>query len=234
MAGQNMARLSELVETIARVEGMDLATVRLIARNLREAGLITTSGRGPSAAKMTLADASNLLIAVNASDRVQKTGQTVRTYRRLEAYAYGPRPHYPCKLDDALQQLIQAASNKALPARYGYNLVPGQVAEAFSKEQITLVIDFDRPFPRVSIDIHTLEWRGPSNDLREQIEQRDHRLGFVFLPPHFHPPSPKSPPLKDYGDRADTTTIGYSTIRAVGGLFPATPFSPWPPAGRLR
>jgi hypothetical protein len=228
-----MAVLSELAETIAEVEGMDSATVRLIARNLREAGLITTRGRGPSAAQMTLADAANLLIAVNASDAVRKAVQTVRTYRRLEEYT-APLPKRPLTLGFALEQLLQAIPNKALPVRYGIGLVPAQVAEAFSKEQINTLVEFDRPFPAVSIAIYTMEWHGPTDDLKEQIRQRDERISFRFIPAHFHPPSPKSPPLKNYGDRADTTTIGYPTIRAVGQLFPPAPFTPWPPDERVR
>jgi hypothetical protein len=51
-----MAILSELVTTVAKVSGMDQATVALIARHAREAGLIAMSGRGPSAASMGLTD----------------------------------------------------------------------------------------------------------------------------------------------------------------------------------
>ena len=45
-----MATLSALVDTIAAVEGIDPATVTLVARHIREARLIRTGGRGPSAA----------------------------------------------------------------------------------------------------------------------------------------------------------------------------------------
>ena len=55
-----MAILSELVTTVAKVSGMDQATVALIARHAREAGLIAMSGRGPSAASMGPTDAANL------------------------------------------------------------------------------------------------------------------------------------------------------------------------------
>jgi hypothetical protein len=57
-----------LVKTVARLEGIDPATVALVARTVREAGLIATGGRGASAAKMDVKDATNLLIGVNASD----------------------------------------------------------------------------------------------------------------------------------------------------------------------
>jgi hypothetical protein len=62
-----MATLSELADAVAEAEGMDPATVTLIARYAREAGFIQKKGRGPSAAHMGVADAADLLIAVNSS-----------------------------------------------------------------------------------------------------------------------------------------------------------------------
>src|ERR1700722_4299287 len=81
-----MGTLSHLVETIAAVEGIDPATVALIARHIREANLISTGGRGPSAARMTITDAANLLIGVNATRIAAEAAQVVRTLRSLTAY----------------------------------------------------------------------------------------------------------------------------------------------------
>src|SRR5437667_12752807 len=100
---QRMATLTDLVETIAQAEGMEPATVALIARNVREAGLITTAGRGRSAAKMSSADATNLLIAVNATITAREAPQTVRICRLLETRV---GQILLGKLGDALQQLI--------------------------------------------------------------------------------------------------------------------------------
>ena len=45
------ATLSELVNAVAMVEGLDPAAVGLTARLIREAGFISSSGRGRSAAQ---------------------------------------------------------------------------------------------------------------------------------------------------------------------------------------
>ena len=56
-----MTTLSQLVDVVAAVEGLDGDRVAAVARAVREAGLIATYGRGTSAAKMGLADAANFL-----------------------------------------------------------------------------------------------------------------------------------------------------------------------------
>ena len=76
-----MATLTELVETIAEAEGLDPTSVGLIARYIREAGLITTGGRGPSAARMDFSDAAHLLIGVNATKAAQDAAKIVSISR---------------------------------------------------------------------------------------------------------------------------------------------------------
>jgi hypothetical protein len=76
-----MATLSQLVDVVAAVEGLDRERVGAIARAVREAGLITTHGRGTSAAHMDPADAANLLIAVNAAETARSAPEIVRRYR---------------------------------------------------------------------------------------------------------------------------------------------------------
>jgi hypothetical protein len=78
-----MATLSQLVDVVATVEGLDRERVGAIARAVREAGLIATHGRGTSAARMGLADAANLLIAVNAAETALSAPEIVRRYRTL-------------------------------------------------------------------------------------------------------------------------------------------------------
>lgn len=224
-----MATLSELVEIVAAVEGIDLATVRLIARNLREAGLIATRGRGLSAAKMTLADAANLLIAVNATDKVREAAQTVHTYRRLEAYGRWTGRRF--RFGDALEQLIQAASNKALPEQYVFDPVPPLVAEYFAKGEAEVVVVFHRPVPNGQIGIATSEhervWLGESapyssDKARKKYFKNQTSIGYEFL-------WPGSEEELKRGDRHDRTTIRFPTIRAVGKLLPIDDIST-PPA----
>ena len=78
-----MATLGALVELVAAAEGISRERVEAIARAVREAGLIATHGRGPSAAQMSAADAANLLIAANAAETARAAPETVRRFRAL-------------------------------------------------------------------------------------------------------------------------------------------------------
>lgn len=74
---------SRLVDVVAALAGLDVDRVGALARAIREAELIATHGRGTSAAKMGVADAANLLIAVNAADTARGAPDLVRRYRAL-------------------------------------------------------------------------------------------------------------------------------------------------------
>lgn len=79
-----MALVSDLVEAIAEVEDLPLPTVQMVARHLREAGLLSTGARGRNAPPATVTDAANLLIAVNANGCIVKDSPTtVLEYRGL-------------------------------------------------------------------------------------------------------------------------------------------------------
>jgi hypothetical protein len=209
-----MATLSELVETVAKAEGMDPATVSLIARNVRERGLITTGGRGTSAGKMTFLDAAHLLIGVNASDRIQDAARTVRTYGELKNYSGRTPSGY--KLVDALTELIKAASREALPPWYVSDLVPPRVAEDFSKGQAEVIVDFQRPGPFVQIGIIAAE-RGSSLAWGEFPFIRSKKRPSILY--GFTTTENEPGWLGKPGDRYDMTRIGYPTIRAVAKLF---------------
>ncbi|CAH1662716.1 MULTISPECIES: hypothetical protein [Hyphomicrobiales] len=78
-----MALLTELVKAIATVEGIEESFVTGVARYLREAGLISQAGRGRGAAKMTYADATALLIGVNATSMAKDAENVVSAFRSL-------------------------------------------------------------------------------------------------------------------------------------------------------
>lgn len=80
-----MATPGELVQTIARVAGIQEETISWCARNLREVGLITKGGRGRSAAKMKPEDATNLLLGVMAASKVSEAASIVPLYRQATA-----------------------------------------------------------------------------------------------------------------------------------------------------
>jgi hypothetical protein len=78
-----VAGLSALVSAVAELEALPKAGVAQVARHLREAGLISQAGRGRSAARMTAADAANLLIGVNAARSAKDAPEVVERYRAM-------------------------------------------------------------------------------------------------------------------------------------------------------
>jgi hypothetical protein len=228
-----MATLSELVEVIAEVEGLDPATVNLTAREVREAGLIKTGGRGTSAARMDFADAAALLIAVNATTIVREAAVTVRRYSRLEAWEgldeylqlrgklTSPReylqlgkltsPRLPTTFGVALEELIKVTSQKALPINFlGFHTDP-LFREAFSKADIVLELTFSKPSPKVNLTMYVRRDTGKRH-LDSPIFNISKPSLELYFRPLRHSKSRAS-------DRSDTTVIGFETIRAVAELL---------------
>lgn len=81
-----MATSGELIKTVAEITGHPEARVNTYFRSLREAGLVTKGGRGPSAAKMTSRDAATLLTALMGSrfDN-EPAAQIVRDFEGVRA-----------------------------------------------------------------------------------------------------------------------------------------------------
>jgi hypothetical protein len=153
-----MATLSQLVDVVATVEGLDRERVGAIARAVREAGLIATHGRGTSAAHMGPADAANLLIAVNAAETARSAPEIVRRYRasrtnnkkRLE---FGP----------ILEGMIAAAKHRRLAGHLmDLGLGPKGLREKLrdASEKFDLRIEFTRSRP-----LAVIECRIPTNSM---------------------------------------------------------------------
>jgi hypothetical protein len=230
-----MATLTELIDTIAAVEGLDRSTVSLIARYIREAGLITTRGRGTSAATMGLTDAANLLIGVNATATAADAPRMVTAYRKLESYEPKPKadPGPPNKygtLGQAIEQLVHATGVGELPEVFLSRETPSSLQKAFPRGEVHIDMKFRRPIPSASLKIasilkldeHTLEldeeWSDteiPREDLSEETEIFED-LFFEFYPPKVRGPPRKK---KTAGDRLEEITIGYLTLSAVGKLL---------------
>jgi hypothetical protein len=220
MGSLGVSTLSELVTIVAKVEGMDPARVGLIARSVREDGLITTGGRGSSAGKMTILDATNLLIAVNTAETAREAPSAVRRYRRLEAVDYEKQRRF--QFGESLEQLIHAASIKALPERYLFNPVPPLIARDFSNDQIRINLKFHKPTARAEIRIFATKshkqfnWKGDfGKDFRDELVAQVTGLIFEFRPPAVV----ADDETKRLTDRRDTTTIGYPSIRALGEVL---------------
>jgi hypothetical protein len=218
MEGFNgMATLTDLVEAVARVEGMDTATVALFARTVREAGLIRTAGRGLSAAHMNFVDAANLLIAVNASMSVREAPTTVRIFRALRCSYHtnsdAELPHLrrdkygwvglrDIRFGHALEQLLQSVSERASLDMFLSVPLTQTISRDFAKSKVKLEIEFNKPIPLVSIDIYE----------QEQELADPPAFGFFFTREDLSSP----PSFKRYPqDRNEKTQIGYRTVRAI-------------------
>lgn len=75
-----MASPGEIVQALAVATGIPEPTVAQHDRNLVLAALRTKGGRGRSAAKVTVQDAANLLVALLGSPLVKSSAATVRRY----------------------------------------------------------------------------------------------------------------------------------------------------------
>ena len=144
-----MALLSDLVRIVASVEGLEEVSVGIFARAAREAGYISQGGRGRSAAKMTVRDAANLLIAVNGCSLAKDVSTMVDIIRNLPAvevdgnYAIGlgrEGATFGGDLELLLDLLATMKSGKELLP------VPGPVTVVFHRPIIKAEIEI---FPRL-------------------------------------------------------------------------------------
>lgn len=234
-----MATLEQLVETVATREGMDPATVRLVARYVREAGLIGTGGRGLSAYQMGYADATNLLIGVNASASAREAPESVRRYRRLvwsDAKRAGT-------FGEALDTLIEAlATNQNLPQKY----LSIPVHALLSQKRIRDVeVTFHRPRARAELRVTVGDgFRGSSlapdeiyihsRELFELPTKRAKKVGQIAFEFTLAEEDEEwvvinsdgtatyqdgRPFVRRFQDRRDKTIIGYDTVGAVASTL---------------
>jgi hypothetical protein len=211
-----MATLTQLVKTVAKVEGLDPATVGLIARNVREAKLITTRGRGVSAAVMDATDAANLLIAVNASNKATDALTALRTFSRLKV-EHNKEVDRDLTFGNALKALLEAAVNRSFPERYMSCPSPPKIMQSFGEGEVQAEISFYKPGPRAVLKI------GIAGEIRitrqglffdnDVITTDAEAIEFFFAIPN--------QPLnkKTVGDQKNTTSISFSTIRAVAHIL---------------
>ncbi len=79
-----MIRASELTERISDVTGIELVTVTRYARFAREAGYLSQSGRGNSAARMEPLDVANLLACIITNGVAQDAGKYIRLVQEMQ------------------------------------------------------------------------------------------------------------------------------------------------------
>lgn len=79
-----MARLPQLIDALAEHDGRDRVSLDNLGRAIREAGFITTTGRGSAAAVMSISDAANLLIGAKGSDTPKNAATAVSQFRTFK------------------------------------------------------------------------------------------------------------------------------------------------------
>jgi hypothetical protein len=85
-----MLTLSHLANLMALLFGERPETMQLIARNLREARLVASGGRGRGGARQEPRHVANMLIGACAADQVAEVASAVSTYAGLEAAGSAP------------------------------------------------------------------------------------------------------------------------------------------------
>lgn len=88
------------LQTIASALTQPFGSVKLYARELREAGLLTTGARGVNAPHMTPLDAARLVLAILATD---KPSECVERVRRFGPIPYCPNSRSNCTWRETIQ-----------------------------------------------------------------------------------------------------------------------------------
>lgn len=196
-----MALLTELVASVAKVEGLPETFVAGIAKYLREAGHIRQGGRGLSAAKMLPRDAAALLIGVNATRLAKDAVEVFEAYAPLKwSQNADDFPELSrlnlvrvvlsdsISLSEALTKLI------SLSVPEGMSTPPLQ--SVFEKGDFWLNIRFLKPMNVVGIEVLDEAGDSPAVMIRGSFLNREMKA--------------------NESDRTDTVRITHRTILEVG------------------
>lgn len=214
-----MATLSSLVETVARVEALDPSTVALFAREIRQAGLIKTGGRGTSAAQMDFQDATNLLIAVNTARTIREAPLMVAKFRALQAWEnefdeflrpelrkYARPRKLIARAGQALEEVLRAVAGNTAPGKIP--AIRRLIEKPLASGPVIVKLSFFRPDFKVQLSISVLK-RGVYLDNYVMSHPEDLNLWFrqtnAFKPAN----------AAAAGDRTEIISIGSATIQAI-------------------
>lgn len=214
-----MAKLSDLIPTVAQVLPMPEQTVSVIARALRKERLISTGGRGPGAADMTSEDCARLLLAIMAADQVKDAVEASQRFWEFpvedlhsqdtmpedEQDAWLPLPGAMRALTqvrtfgEMLAGLIAAARDGALDAALGGVMLPFmkiEVERRFHTASVSLAGSSDGLLPDRTVMIAS--FAPPKVQLRKLMEASGFHEG---------------------GDAMVTFAVSQRTIIALGALI---------------
>ena len=219
-----MAKLSDLIPTLAQVLPMPEQTVAMYARHLREAKLISSGGRGPGAAQMTATDCARLLIAIMAADQVKNAAGAVEAYWPLEMEDIQTKLGLPADQREDWNDLPEAILDIMMPdgnEEQSFGEAVASLIEGVRLGTLThAMAEMREPFLRVEIERRFLSgkitfqndnagkgypllallarFELPDGPERQQREQEDFSVG---------------------GDAIVTFAVGYRTINALGALI---------------
>jgi hypothetical protein len=214
-----MATPGQLVDTMARILGIPMATVTQYDRELSEHGLRSKSGRGRSAAQVTAEDAANLLMAIGGSPvagpSIKVAAATCMDFGALRDHTTNPRReafaraglltfgglHPRHTFRDALTALIEAACR-------GETLDVSRVGEQTGDKALSVTFATG-PFPNATISVDGRTLSLP----RVEKGTRDGHL--TYMPGDQFAPS--IPVMA--GDLYQQRVVHYSTVRALSELL---------------
>lgn len=198
-----MALASELVEAIADATGIEHRTMARYARFAREAGLLSQSGRGNSAAQMRPKDAANLLICLLTNGVAQDAATYVRNAEQMDVYNRDAdhlsdrhldagqraqlRQALPILFDreHTFPDLLRALVERAIDDWQGFEERMGQSQVHFFCEEFEALVDFDihlddAPIPEDPINV-SFSYNHPLIGRRSPNFRRSTQLSFAVI-----------------------------------------------------
>lgn len=178
-----MASSGELIKVVAATLGLPEASVLVAFRNLRIAGLVSKSGRGNSAAKMTPKDAALLLLSVVGTTVIKDSLIPISRHAKMRPWGgiwnlhFFPVPELQ-SLDadhtflDAVEALVIAAQSGSLANCYGIEFAEFLNLATYSNPPTTIQISMQEPFVWSSIRIAMID--GDGAPIAEEMETQEY------------------------------------------------------------
>ena len=222
-----MAKLSDLIPALSKATGMPETSVEAYARRIRQAGKLSTGGRGLGAAEMTSQDCANLLIAVMA----RTPTHAVEELHRFGSMTCGSEepgdrgmPLYDVfdlkaghTFSELMTKLVQSAQTSSIEKYIEQAFINSKLIEESINEKyfFTANISIITPWNSASISVDAHHIYGKENS---------ENLWIIYLPRRYWPRVGKSitiGPLGDTsrGDLHQETKISQKTIDALGQLL---------------
>ncbi|CAO3355489.1 hypothetical protein [Azospirillum palustre] len=214
-----MAKLSELIPTIAATLGMPETAVEAYAKVLRKAGLITTGGRGFGAADMSAKDCGNLLIAIMAGSPTYAV-ERVNTYGNLTcagrlgelAIPIANSFHLPPghSFSDLLCRMIELSSSDRIDHACLSALQQASIASNETPDILISSIEVGFPEPSAKFELSAFL---KSKDFSDKIQI--HYMADDYWGSH----QDYYDKMPEYGDLKHQSLVSMKTIKSLGAAI---------------